>query len=141
PHWQKLALKTDTTIFMTHEWAKTWWNNFGRNNQRKLSILTIWDDQELVGLAPFYIGYSLIGSKRIETRLQIIGSGGSPNEQLGYMDDYGISDFLDILVLEEYREHVADLLCKIILSNSFKADVLNFHQARNDSYIMNYLYP
>src|SRR5690554_6145649 len=77
-HWQKLALKTDTTIFMTHEWAKTWWNNFGRNNQRKLSILTIWDDQELVGLAPFYIGYSLIGSKRIETRLQIIGSGGSP---------------------------------------------------------------
>src|SRR5690554_3647643 len=61
PHWQQLAIKTDTTIFMTHEWAKTWWKNFGENKQRELAILTIWDDHQLIGLAPFYIGYSTFG--------------------------------------------------------------------------------
>lgn len=141
PHWQRLAEETDTTIFMTHEWAKTWWRNFGNHSRRSLSILTIWEKEELIGLAPFYIGYSSIGNSKIETRLQLIGSGGSPNEQLGYMDDYGISDFLDVLVVERHRERVANLLSKIIMSNSFKADVINFHQARDDSFIMNYLYP
>ena len=141
PHWRKLAEETDTTIFMTHEWAVTWWRNFGQNSRRSLAILTYWEEDTLIGLAPFYKGYSSVGGAKIETRLQILGSGGSPNEQLGYMDDYGISDFLDILVLKEYRSKVADLLSDMIQQNTFGVDVINFHQARDDSFIMNYLYP
>ncbi|MEX0609987.1 MAG: GNAT family N-acetyltransferase [Balneolaceae bacterium] len=140
-HWQQLAKRTDATIFMTHEWALAWWRNFGRNKRRSLCIVTIWDDNTLVGLAPFYKGYSSFGKMEVEKRLQIIGSGGSPNEQWGYMDDYGISDFLDILVDEGYFDTITEMLCNIISQNQLNVNVVTFHQARNDSYIIQTLYP
>lgn len=140
-HWQKLAEETRATIFMSYEWARNWWKHFGSHPRRELNILTVWDGSRLVALAPFYRGSTSVGPFGIENRLQLIGSGGSPNEQLGYLDDYGISDFLDILVSEEYREPVADMICEIIDSGYLSADRLVFHQARDDSFIMQHLYP
>ncbi len=140
-YWKDLAMRTGATIYMSHEWAKSWWKHFGKNAKRSLFILTIWDGMKLVGLAPFYKGYSSIGSRVVESRLQLIGSGGSPNEQFGYLDDYGISDFLDILVDDEYLEKVNGLLIRIIDSDYLEVDKINFHQARDDSFVMNHLYP
>lgn len=140
-YWKDLAIRTNATIYMSHEWAHSWWKHFGKNSRRSLFILTIWNGMKLVGLAPFYKGYSSIGSQVVESRLQLIGSGGSPNEQFGYLDDYGISDFLDVLVDDEYKEKVSGLLAKIIDSGHLGVDVINFHQARDDSFVMNHLYP
>jgi CelD/BcsL family acetyltransferase involved in cellulose biosynthesis len=141
PQWQALAVRTQSTVFMTYEWAWAWWKHFGRHKRRSLSVLSIWDDNTLVGLAPFYTGHSSLGNIKIEKRLQLIGSGGHANEQLGYIDDYGISDFLDILVDENYLNEVMDLLSSTIQNNPFQADMISFHQARDDSYIMTHLYP
>lgn len=140
-YWKDLAVRTGATIYMSHEWAQSWWKHFGKNDKRSLFILTVWDGMKLVGLAPFYKGYSSIGPQIVESRLQLIGSGGSPNEQFGYLDDYGISDFLDILVDNDYLEEVTHLLAKIVDNDYLEVDVVNFHQARDDSYVMNHLYP
>lgn len=140
-YWKDLAIRTDATIYMSHEWAQSWWKHFGKNSRRSLFILTIWDGMKLVGLAPFYKGYSSIASRVVESRLQLIGSGGSPNEQFGYLDDYGISDFLDVLVDDEYSEAVTNLLTRLIDTGYLGVDVINFHQARDDSFVMNQLYP
>lgn len=139
--WQDLAKRADATIFMTHEWSLTWWKNFGRNKKRSLYIIAIWDEDTLVGLAPFYKGYTSLGGMDIERRLQIIGSGGSPNEQLGYKDDYGISDFLDILVDDNHAAEVTEILTEMISTDTLNVDTVTFHQTRNDSYILKYLYP
>ncbi|MEX0721756.1 MAG: GNAT family N-acetyltransferase [Balneolaceae bacterium] len=140
-NWRDLAKRAGATIFMTHEWALTWWKHFGRNKRRSLLIVTIWDEEKLVALAPFFKGFSSLGGLEIEKRLQIIGSGGSPNEQIGYKDDYGISDFLDILVDDNYTETVTEILSEIITSNRLEVDTITFHQTRNDSYIIQHLYP
>src|SRR5690606_7792481 len=140
-HWQELARRTNATIFMTHEWAAAWWHNFGKNSNRSLYILCFWNEDELIGLAPFFAGITQIGSTTVEKRLQLLGSGGSPNEQLGFLDDYGISDFLDVLALPEYRAQIADKICRLIQSGKLEADAIHFHQIRDDSFILNQLYP
>ncbi len=140
-HWQDLAKRADMTIYMSYEWSYLWWKYFGQNEQRTLSLVTIWDGTKLVGIAPFYIGTSSVGSLTIGRRLQLIGSGGSPNEQLGYKDDYGISDFLDVIVDPDYSSEVAGLLATILKSNHLNVTYVSFSQSRDDSFVLNYLYP
>lgn len=140
-HWEDLAERADSMVYMSHDWATNWWQHFGKNEQRSLYLVTVWEGTKLVALAPFYLGHSKLGPLTLERRMQVIGSGGSPNEQVGYMDDYGISDFLDIIVDTDYRDQVTDLLADMITQNALGIDVLTLHQANEDSYIMQHLYP
>lgn len=39
-----------STVFQTYEWAEAWWASFG--GTRKLHVVTLWDGQSLVGIAP-----------------------------------------------------------------------------------------
>ncbi len=139
-YWKELQQRVDAKVFMSYEWASNWWKHFGNNKQRSLFIVTVWDGTKLVAVAPFYKGYSAFGSIKLETRLQIIGSGGSQNEQLGYLDDYSISDFLDFVVDPSYKQPVADLFAEDIMTHSFLGvDVIKLHQVGYDSFIMNVL--
>jgi hypothetical protein len=139
--WHDLSERVNGHIYMSNEWAECWWRYFGKNNQRTLFLVTIWDLDDMVGLAPMYIGYSKVGPFVVERRLQIIGSGGSPNEQFGYLDDYGISDFLDFLVDENHADEAADVLLELFRSEEYKIDRITFHQAGDESFIMKYIYP
>lgn len=139
--WKDLSDRVHGHIYMSNEWADCWWRYFGKNKQRSLFLITVWELDDLVALAPMYMGISKVGPYIVERRLQIIGSGGSPNEQFGYMDDYGISDFLDFLVDQRYAEEVAEIFLEIFRSDEYKIDRVTFHQAGDNSFIMNYLYP
>lgn len=139
--WNDLSKKVKGHIYTSNEWTECWWRYFGKNKQRKPFFITVWRLDEIVALAPMYIGYSKIGSYIIERRLQIMGSGGSPSEQFGYMDDYGISDFLDFLVDETYAEEAAKLILEYIRSNKYNIDSVTFYQIGDDSFVMKYLYP
>lgn len=141
-YWKRLQERTDSAIYMSYEWVYHWWKHFGKNKQRSLFIVTVWDGTKLIAVAPFYKGYSAFGSLKLETRLQIIGSGGSRNEQLGYLRENGISDCVDFLVDPSYSDPVANLLAEDILTHSFLGvDVIKFNQAGDDSFIMSYLLP
>lgn len=139
--WKDLSERVQGHIYMSNEWAGCWWRYFGKNKQRSLFLATVWKGDKLVALAPMYIGHSKVGPFVVERRLQIIGSGGSPNEQIGFMDDYGISDFLDFLVEEKYADEVADLFLNLFASEKYKIDRVTFHQAGDSSFIMKHLYP
>lgn len=139
--WDDLSERVGGHLYMSSEWTENWWRFFGKNNQRSLFLITMWDLDELVGIAPMYMGYSKIGPIVVERRLQIIGSGGSPNEQFGYLDDYGISDFLDFLVDESYAEEAAALLLDVYFSERYRIDTVTLHQAGDNSFIMKHLYP
>ena len=67
--WNALVEETDhCTIFQTHEWFDCWWTAFGHRHQ--LFLITIWDDELLVGIAPLMV------SRRAGLRqLEFIGSG------------------------------------------------------------------
>ena len=139
--WEKLARLSNQMVCMSPGWAASWWNHFGRHKNRSLFIVTVYDDLKLVAIFPLFKGITKVGGITIQKRMQIIGSGGSPNEQLGFSDDYGISDFLDLIVDPEYRAPTADLFVKLLASSEFADHQITFHQARDDSYIMQTLYP
>lgn len=139
--WSDLAERSDQTICMSPEWMGTWWKHYGSNKHRSLFIITAYDDDKLAAIFPFYKGYTLLGGKVIEQRLQLIGSGGSPNEQLGFSDDYGISDFLDFIVDPDYEELVADLFISLLKASDLSKHHITFHQVRDDSFIKQKLYP
>lgn len=140
-YWKDLEKKTDCKICMSYEWAYSWWQNFGKNEQRSLYILTLWDGTKLVGLAPFYKGYSAMGSSILETRLQLIGSGGSVNEQIGYAVDHDINNYLDILVDPSYIDVVTDRLAAVLTPEFLDVDTVKFHNISSESFIINHLYP
>ncbi|MEX2351385.1 MAG: GNAT family N-acetyltransferase [Balneolaceae bacterium] len=139
--WEKLARLSNQMICMSSEWAASWWKYFGRQKNRSLFIVTVYDNHKLVAILPFYKGATTFGGITIQRRLQLIGSGGSANEQLGFSDDYGISDFLDLIVDPEYRIRTAELCVRLLLSQELSDHQITFHESREDSYIMKTIYP
>lgn len=134
--WEHLSARCDATVCSSPDWVRAWWDHFGKNPNRSLCIVTVRLQGHLAGLAPMYIGRTRIGPIATELRLQMIGSGGSPNETLGYPEDYGISDFLDILVDPDYKDELAKLFCDWFMENPSGADRITFHQAREESFIV-----
>ena len=139
--WEKLARLSDQMICMSSGWAASWWKHLGRHKNRSLFIITVYDNLRLVAIFPLFKGITKVGGVRIQQRIQIIGSGGNTNEQLGFSDDYGISDFLDLIVDPEYSSRIADLFVKFLALPEFADHQITFHQARDDSYIMQTIYP
>lgn len=139
--WAELAHLSNQMICMSAGWSSSWWKHFGRHKDRSLFIVTVYDNHKLVAIFPFYKGVTTVGGITIQRRLQLIGSGGSPNEQFGFSDDYGISDFLDVIVHPEYKSAIADLFVKLLLSPELSDHQITFHQVKDDSYIKETIYP
>jgi CelD/BcsL family acetyltransferase involved in cellulose biosynthesis len=141
PEWKELAESSHAIICLSPEWITAWWKHFGRNCYRKLHIITVKLDNRLLALAPFYVGFTSLFGVTLQRRLQLIGSGGSSNETLGFSNDYGISDFLDILVRPGYENDIAEFFSDYLLHGQDQFDAITFHQVRQDSFINQYLYP
>jgi CelD/BcsL family acetyltransferase involved in cellulose biosynthesis len=140
-YWEDLAEKVGATMYMSPQWAQAWWKHFGKREGRSLFLITLWQRSELIALAPMYREESRVGNRLLESRLRLIGSGGSKRVGIGFKDDYGISDFLDVLVDPNHREQVAQKLMHLIESSYMGVDRLYFDQARDDSFVMTQLYP
>ena len=139
--WERLARISNQMVCMSSEWATNWWKHFGRHKNRSLFIVTVYDDQKLVAIFPLFKGNTKVVGITLQKRMQLIGSGGNSNEQLGFSDDYGISDFLDVIVDPEYSTRIADLFVKLLASPEFADHQITFHQVRDDSYVMKNIYP
>jgi len=86
--WNPLLLRSAAnTIFLTREWQKTWWDCFGEGLQ--LCLLELRDEDDLVGLAPFYTLEPASG-RRV---LQLIGG-------------IEVSDYLDLIAASDSAEAV-----------------------------------
>ena len=94
--WNKLCDDSGAFIQSRPEWVLGWWDEFGSGPFRKLQVITYWSSGILIGIAPFYVGLSVVKGHVLQRRLRLIGSGGATNEVFGFSDDYGISDFLTL---------------------------------------------
>jgi CelD/BcsL family acetyltransferase involved in cellulose biosynthesis len=51
PHWEAMLDTCFTnTVFVTPQWQKAWWRNFG--GEWELQLLSVWDGSEIAGIAP-----------------------------------------------------------------------------------------
>lgn len=139
--WSDLAEKSGQSIYMSPDWIITWWDHFGVNKDRQLHIITISDQDRIIGILPFYKGVSKFGRTVVEQRLQLIGSGGNSNERFGFLDDYGISDFLDFIIDPDFNEPVAKMIASLLQTPEFASFRIILHQLREDSFIIRQLLP
>jgi len=95
--WNDLLIRSRAdTIFLTWQWQKVWWDFLSEGAQ--LSIVTVRDGGELIGLAPFH---ALPPSEGPET-LRLIGG-------------VEVSDYLDIIAANGREETVYTTLWEFLI--------------------------
>lgn len=139
--WKELAEKSNQHMCMSPDWARSWWKHLGQNKKRSLYIITAHYNGKMVAIFPFFKGITTLFGKVIDQRLQLIGSGGNRNEQFGFSDSYGISDFLDFIVDPDFEEPIADLFISMLNNSDLSNHRIIFHQIRDDSFIKKQIYP
>lgn len=78
PQWGSLIKSSSTQdVFLTWEWFYAWLNSYGKN--AKLLILTVWEDNDLVGIAPF----SLITQKKYGVNFRVLRTLSAPQCDVG----------------------------------------------------------
>jgi CelD/BcsL family acetyltransferase involved in cellulose biosynthesis len=101
--WNALLERSDSSVFQSFEWQRTWWKHFGETHPRaRLHVVTIRDRGGLVAVAPLYV----------ETVRVLAGVGLRRLLFVGHRD----SDYLDVLAqrgreaecVERIAAHLAD---------------------------------
>lgn len=135
--WNELSDHANVPVYMRYLWISLWWKYFGRHPKRSLCIVTVFFYDQLVGIAPFYLGKSSLGDFTLERRLKMMGTGTTGNEFLGFVNDYGYSDFLDIIAHENHREQVAVQLTSWFIKNEMGVDGVSLNHIPDSSFILN----
>jgi len=121
--WNLLCKHTNSTIFQTFEWNRTWWKNFGDFGE--LQIFVLYDEDEVVGIAPlFYDRYSFFGVTPY-TCLRLIGSKVGKTIDGPLLGTNAYSDYLQFLILDEYESSFYEHLMVFIKDEThFNAMIL-----------------
>ncbi|HAW60362.1 MAG TPA: hypothetical protein DCW86_02680 [Actinobacteria bacterium] len=57
--WDGLLETSGGTVFQSWEWQRVWWKHYGRD--KRPFILLVYEDEELMGIAPFFVSLSHLG--------------------------------------------------------------------------------
>lgn len=119
--WNKLLKKSkEPHIFHSWEWLYTWWEIFS-NDEDELIILSIYDDNEIIGLAPFYLQKTLFSKS-----LKSLGEGEPLNESVS-------THYQDIICSEESKDAVISSVTNYLNENNTKWDYCKFSYVLDDS--------
>lgn len=86
--WKELVDKSDSTVYQSFEWVRTWWKYF--RGRRELYCIVCMEDERVVGILPMFREKTSFLGLRVATSLKFIGS--------------GISDYLEPIILPGYEE-------------------------------------
>lgn len=149
--WEELCEEADVHIFQTFEWQRFWWKYYGEGKQLNLILFysimqkNDWHSKslkaKLVGIAPFFIDEKLIGGIKVLSRLRLIGCGVEKNQSEQCIPEYGVSDYLDIVVRRGYEREVSEALTVYLKEKYLQYDVIQLDEVRPDSAIFKYLLP
>lgn len=109
--WQKLLVQGNADqLFLSWYWLKNWWHRWGGTNGDRILILAVYDDRELIGLAPFYLSnYFYINNLIRSKRLQFLGK--------RFKGSGGIrSEYMDIITIRKWEKLVSLTVAKHLLS-------------------------
>ena len=105
--WQQLLHNSDADpFFMSWQWMSLWWTNWGGKASDRLSVVAVYLEDELVGVAPLYVCQASYLKGWIPVkRLQSLGTrfngiGGTRSEYLGTIVKRGLEDTVNSLILK-----------------------------------------
>lgn len=137
--WDDLCEQVETHIFQTYQWQRIWWRHFGRN--KRLNIILFYSEYKLVGIAPFFIDTYRIGSFSIIKRLRLIGSGFFSEKNTDYASEYGVTDYLDIIIQRGFENDLTNCLLEYLNENPFEYDIAQLEEISSDSNIIKWVLP
>lgn len=121
--WNRLALQMAApTVFCTWEWIYSWWEHFGTNGRRKLLILLIFSEGELVGILPLFRYWAVLKNKCLSGRIL---SYCSANDL--YVDQ------LDIICAPEHAQMNMDSVCEFLRTEYRDWDLLELPLVTSES--------
>jgi len=110
--WNLLCERTDSHIFQTYDWNRTWWNHFGAKGE--LQIFALYDRDTLVGIAPLFFDRTHIIGIKPYSCLRFIGSYISKIADGVLLGTKSYSDYLQFLIDKDYLNvffrHFSDFL-------------------------------
>ncbi len=118
------------TLFISWDWMYTWWEVYGNDPCRKLYILCAYEDDQLLGIAPFQIEKKFPLSLIVGRQLQFIGTGEADNDNI-------LSEFGDFLIVPEKRKEVYELFATYLLSHN-DWDFADFNYLVKDAFILSF---
>jgi CelD/BcsL family acetyltransferase involved in cellulose biosynthesis len=115
--WKTLWLQCpQATLFQSPEWLIPWWKHLGEG---ELWVLTVWQDHQLVGLAPLLIDTDPVTSARI---VYLLGT--------------GITDYLDMLFLPGFEREGVAAIISYLECNRHRWDNCDFQQLSGSSALL-----
>jgi len=98
--WNLLCERTDSHVFQTYDWNRTWWNHFGAKGD--LQIFALYDRDTLVGIAPLFFDRTNIIGMKPYSCLRMICSQISCTEDGVIPGFKSHSDYLQFLIDKDY---------------------------------------
>ena len=115
PQWERLY---DNCLvaspFQSPYWLYCWWQYFGCDRMR---VLSLWDNDKLVGIAPFFIY-----KKEKRSILCLMGT--------------GISDYLDVLIDPQYSVKGIEHVWKYVADIQKEWDECDFQELKQESILL-----
>lgn len=128
--WNELyKVSNCNSIFSSWDWMVTWWEVFQDQFQRELFILCLYNDDQLVGIAPFQIDKSYPRALVQGKTLRFIGLGDA-------FEDSIQSEYLDLIALPGMENILVDTVSKYLIKNSNKWNFADFEFLLEDALIL-----
>lgn len=108
--WNSLLETSQTnSYFLTWEWLWSWWDSY-KEDASQLHILTIYLEDKLIGIAPFYVNYNCKIGPLSARRLMFLGT----------REDAAQSEYMDIIMNAGHaKEIIAEIMHCLSNENSF----------------------
>jgi len=116
--WNALLDQTNSTIFQTFEWIRTWWKYNATSND-ELHILLFTSGDQIVGIAPLYTERIRFMGVRLVSRLQCVA--------------HGLSDYVDFIILPGFEQAVLNTFALHLRDNAADWDILDIEVANEHS--------
>ncbi len=117
-----------TTIFLSWDWMFTWWEVFNKSISSKLFILSVYENNKLIGVAPFHILHSFPKSLIHGRTISFIGCGEENTDKI-------VSQYADFIVKPEKQEIMISAVSEYLNKNKRKWDFADFQFLLEDSVI------
>lgn len=106
--WKELLVRSRAnTPFLTWEWGFSWWQAV-KDDKHQLQILLLYDDHQLVGIAPLVIRQAVMyGFLRLR-KVEVIGSELANGEYLDFITKPGAEEIVSKAVAEYLAQHDSD---------------------------------
>lgn len=118
----------NTTLFCSWDWLYTWWETFAECDLRDLFILCVYDEEQLVGIAPFQVERKYPHTYIQGRTLRFLASGEC-------LTDNVATPFVDVLALPDFENSVIENIEMALLKYKKRWDFAEFDFLLDDALI------